>query len=71
MKEQKYYGMAPRSRDNIGHDVILLYAHWSILNLNVEEEDKQPNKARYHKPHTVYHSMHARWLEILVNHQVA
>ena len=28
-------------RDNIGCDVTLLFAHWSTLNLNVEEVDKQ------------------------------
>ena len=36
------YSIAPRSCENAGHDVILLYAHWSILNLNVQKVDKQP-----------------------------
>ena len=40
--------MAPRSHDNIGSDVTLLYAHWSILYSNVEEVDMQPEKHGIH-----------------------
>ena len=43
-REQKYYSMAHRSRDTVRCVVNLLYAHWSILNLSVEEVDKQTKK---------------------------
>lgn len=41
VKEQKNYSIAHSSHVN---DVTLLYAHLSILNLNVEEVDKLPEK---------------------------
>ena len=39
--EQNYYSIAPRSCDNIGRDLTLPHAHWSILNLNVEEAEEK------------------------------
>ena len=42
MRERKSYSIAPRTCDNVGCDIILTYAHRSILNSNVEEVDKQP-----------------------------
>ena len=48
MRERNYYydSSVPRSCDNIGCDVTLLYAHWSIINSNVEEVNKQPERLK-------------------------
>ena len=49
MREHKYYSISFRSCENVGHDVTLLYAHWSVFTSNIKElkVDKQPKKHGY------------------------
>ena len=47
IRERNYCSIAPRSHDNVGCDVTLLYAHWSILKLECWGRGQATWKARY------------------------